>query len=147
MEVKKQPQHWISRFFPSGNDLTAMNRYQYLEGDGFLSCQSKTITIKAKGEISSSIKRNTGRSVYQKAFGPAQQSLENKSMTIALAAQASIQNILGFMLKELCLLFPLINFTSQNKEWCIILKFLEERSVRNLTNKVCIKENGHRVSS
>lgn len=82
----------------------------------FLSCQSKTITIKAKGEIPSSIKRNTVRAVYQAPFCTAQQSLENEHTRIAMAAQASIQNILGFMLKELCLLFSLINFTSQNKE-------------------------------
>lgn len=65
----------------------------------------------------------------------------------AMAAQPSIQNILSFMLKELCLLFPLINFTSRNKEWYITLKFSEERNVRNLTNKVHVKENGYRVGS
>ena len=82
----------------------------------FLSRQSKMITIKAKGEIPSSIKRNTVRTVYQAPFGTAQWSLENGHSRIAMAAQARIQNILGFMLKELCLLFSLINFTSQNKE-------------------------------
>lgn len=41
---------------------------------------------------------------------------ENERTRIAMAAQPSIQTILGFMLKELCLLFPLINFTSRNKE-------------------------------
>lgn len=59
---------------------------------------------------------NTVRAVYREAFGTAQQSLENMRVTITKAAQPSIQNILGFMPKELCLLFPLINFTSQNKE-------------------------------
>lgn len=83
----------------------------------FLSCQSKMITIKAKGEIPSSIKGNTVRTVYQAPFGTAQRSLENEHKRIAMAAQASIQNILGFPLQELCLLFSLINFASQNKEW------------------------------
>lgn len=71
---------------------------------------------KGQGQNSFHCRRNTVRTIYQETFGTDQQSPENERMTIAMAAQPSIQNILGFMLKELCLLFPLINFTSQNKE-------------------------------
>lgn len=82
----------------------------------FLSCQSKMITIKAKGEIPSSIKRKYREDCLPGPFGTAQRSLENEHKRIAMAAQASIQNILGFPSKNYVYCFPLINFASQNKE-------------------------------
>lgn len=96
MDVKGQQQHRIGRFSPSGNDLTAMYRYQYLEGDGFLSCRSKTITTKAKGEIPSSIKRNTVRTVYQEAYGTAQQVSGERTHEDCYGSSAKYSNYIGF---------------------------------------------------
>lgn len=52
---------------------------------------------------------------YQEDFGLAPVSPEKKH-EYHYAVQPSIQNILDFLAKELCLLFSLINFTSQNSD-------------------------------
>lgn len=60
-----------------------------------------------------------------------------------MAAQPSIQNILTFMLKELCLLFPLINFTSQNKECDISLSSSRKKGMsETLQIKHVLKKMG-----